>query len=49
MCATTAARELKLEHRGVIAQGAIADLVVLSPHLEVARTYIGGELAYARS
>jgi N-acetylglucosamine-6-phosphate deacetylase len=46
MCATTAARELRLENRGLIAQGAIADLVVLTPHLEVARTYIGGELAY---
>jgi len=46
MCATTAARELKLENRGLIARGAIADLVVLTPNLEVARTYIGGELAY---
>jgi N-acetylglucosamine-6-phosphate deacetylase len=46
MCATTAARELKLENRGVIAQGAVADLAVLTSNLEVARTYIGGELAY---
>jgi N-acetylglucosamine-6-phosphate deacetylase len=46
MCATTAARELKLENRGLIARGAIADLVVLTPNLEVARTYIAGELAY---
>jgi N-acetylglucosamine-6-phosphate deacetylase len=46
MCATTAARELKLEQRGLLAQGAVADLVVLTNSLEVARTYIGGELAY---
>ncbi len=46
MCATTAARELKLEQRGLIARGATADLVVLSANLQVARTYIGGELAY---
>jgi N-acetylglucosamine-6-phosphate deacetylase len=46
MCATTAARELNLENRGVIAQGAVADLAVLTSNLEVARTYIGGELAY---
>jgi N-acetylglucosamine-6-phosphate deacetylase len=46
MCATTAARELHLENRGLIAQGAVADLVVLTSNLEVARTYIGGDLAY---
>jgi N-acetylglucosamine-6-phosphate deacetylase len=46
MCATTAARELKLENRGLIAKGAIADLAVLTANLQVARTYIGGELAY---
>lgn len=47
MCATTAARELKLENRGLLAPGATADLAVLTPRLEVARTYVGGMLAYS--
>jgi N-acetylglucosamine-6-phosphate deacetylase len=46
MCATTAARELNLENCGLIAPGAIADLVVLTPNLQVARTYISGDLAF---
>jgi N-acetylglucosamine-6-phosphate deacetylase len=48
MCATTQARELKLEGRGAIAVGAAADLTVLDRTLTVARTYIDGGLAYAR-
>ncbi len=46
LCATTAAQELKLESHGLIAQGAVADLVVLNANLQVVRTYIAGDLAY---
>lgn len=42
MCATTPARELRLQGLGVIAPGAIADLVVLDTRLEVVETWIGG-------
>jgi len=49
MCATTPARELGLVGHGVIAEGAVADLVVLDARLSVLQTYIGGRLAYARS
>jgi N-acetylglucosamine-6-phosphate deacetylase len=48
MCSTTAARELGLVWHGVLAPGAVADVVVLDAQLEVVQTYIGGELAYAR-
>jgi N-acetylglucosamine-6-phosphate deacetylase len=48
MCATTPALELGLVGRGVLAVGAIADLVVLDERFHVVQTYIGGELAYAR-
>ena len=49
MCATTAARELGLVGHGVLAEDAVADLVVLDPRLNVIQTYIGGQLVYARS
>lgn len=42
MCSTTPARELALSGLGVIAPGAIADLVVLDSELNVVQTYIGG-------
>jgi N-acetylglucosamine-6-phosphate deacetylase len=42
LCATTPARELGLTGHGVIAPGAVADLVVLSPQLTVVETYIAG-------
>ena len=43
MCATTPARELGLTGLGVIAAGAVADLVVLDRGFRVVRTFIGGE------
>lgn len=46
VCATTPARELGLVGHGVIAAGAVADLVVLDAELRVVQTYIGGQLAY---
>jgi len=47
MCSTTPARELGLTGFGVIAVGAVADLVVLDRGLRVVRTFIGGEPAGA--
>jgi N-acetylglucosamine-6-phosphate deacetylase len=43
MCSTTPARELGLTGFGVVAVGAMADLVVLDRGLRVVRTFIGGE------
>jgi N-acetylglucosamine-6-phosphate deacetylase len=48
MCATTPARELKLEGRGAIAPGAFADLAILDQHLKVARTYVDGTEGFSR-
>jgi len=42
LCATTPARELGLHGHGVIAKGAVADLVVLTSQLTVRATWIGG-------
>ena len=47
MCATTAARELGLVGHGVLAPGAVADLVVLDANFSVVQTYVGGQLVYA--
>src|SRR5207302_10970834 len=49
VCATTPARELGLTGHGLLAPGAVADLVVLDPQLAVVQTYIGGQLVYARN
>jgi N-acetylglucosamine-6-phosphate deacetylase len=46
MCATTPARELGLAGHGVIAVGAVADLVILDSRFSVVQTYIGGRLVY---
>ena len=46
MTSTTPARELGLYGHGVIAAGAVADLVVLDAAYNVVQTWIGGELAW---
>jgi N-acetylglucosamine-6-phosphate deacetylase len=46
MCATTPCRQLGLAGLGVIAEGAIADLVVLDRSFRVLRTFIAGEEVY---
>lgn len=48
LCSTTAARELGLTGFGVIATGAVADLVVLDRGFQVARTFIGGREVWRR-
>lgn len=45
LCSTTPARELGLAGHGVIAEGTVADLVVLDSTLRVVGTLIGGEAA----
>jgi N-acetylglucosamine-6-phosphate deacetylase len=45
LCATTPARELGLVGHGVIAPGAVADLVALDARLQVRQTWIGGTSA----
>jgi N-acetylglucosamine-6-phosphate deacetylase len=47
VCSTTPARELGLNGFGVIAEGAVADLVVLSHQFEVVQTWIAGQLVYS--
>jgi len=49
LCATTPARELGLDGRGLLEPNAIADIVVLDEKLSVVRTYIAGQLVYQRS
>lgn len=49
VCATTPARALGLQGFGVIAAGAIADLVVLDRDLRVVQTWVAGVLAYERN
>jgi N-acetylglucosamine-6-phosphate deacetylase len=49
LCATTPARELGLAGHGLIAPGAVADLVVLDANLAVVQTYVGGQLVYSRN
>lgn len=48
LCATTPARALQLYGLGAIAEGAIADVVVLDDELRVVRTYIGGRPAWSK-
>ena len=49
MCSGTQAAELGLTGQGIIAPGALADLVVLDPQLDVVTTYVGGIPAWHRS
>jgi len=49
MCSTTPARELQLVGHGLLAEGAVADLVVLGPNLDVVQTYVAGQLVYTRN
>jgi hypothetical protein len=46
MCSTTPARALGLTRFGVVAEGNIADLVVLDRAFRVVRTFIAGEQVY---
>jgi N-acetylglucosamine-6-phosphate deacetylase len=48
LCATTPARALDLRGHGAIAPGAVADLVVLDPHLHVVETWVGGMRVFER-
>ena len=45
LCSTTPARELGLTGQGLIAKGALADLVVLTQDLQVDATWVGGRQA----
>lgn len=47
MCALTPARRLDLVGHGTIAEGAVADLVVLGPQFDVRHTIIGGQFVYS--
>jgi N-acetylglucosamine-6-phosphate deacetylase len=49
VCATTPARALGLQGFGVIAAGAMADLVVLDRDLRVVQTWVSGMLAFELS
>ena len=49
MCSTTPARAMGLTRFGVIAEGNIADLVVLDRAFRVTRTLIAGEMVYERA
>lgn len=46
MCSTTPAREMGLVGHGVLAPGAVADLVILDSRLAVVETWIAGERAW---
>ena len=48
VCATTPARALGLQGFGVLAAGAMADLVVLDRDLRVVQTWVSGVLAWQR-
>ena len=47
MATETPARAVGLAGKGVLAKGADADFVVLSPKLEVLRTFVGGDEVFS--
>lgn len=47
ICSTTPARELGLHGHGIIAAGAVADLVILDSQLNVVETIIAGRTAFS--
>jgi N-acetylglucosamine-6-phosphate deacetylase len=47
VCSTTPAREMRLTGLGVIAPGAVADLVVLDRHFRVRHTFVAGRCVYS--
>jgi N-acetylglucosamine-6-phosphate deacetylase len=47
LCSTSPARALGLSGFGVLAEGAVADLVILDRNFRVIRTFIGGQEAKA--
>lgn len=49
MCSTTPARALGLTGFGVLAEGNVADFVVLDRAFRVVRTFIGGEQVYPKT
>jgi N-acetylglucosamine-6-phosphate deacetylase len=49
MCSLTPARRLDLVGHGTIAEGAVADLVVLGPQFDVRHTIIDGQLVYSKT
>ncbi|HXH24935.1 MAG TPA: N-acetylglucosamine-6-phosphate deacetylase [Vicinamibacterales bacterium] len=49
MCSTTPARQLDLADAGVLAEGALADIVVLDQAFRVEATYIAGQRVFERS
>jgi N-acetylglucosamine-6-phosphate deacetylase len=48
MCATSPARALKLDDRGAIAPGLLADLVILDRENRVTHTCVSGRVVYSR-
>lgn len=46
LCATTPARTLGLSGFGVLAEGSVADLVVLDRAFNVVRTFVGGQMVW---
>lgn len=49
MCALTPARQLGLVGHGVIAEGAVADLVVLGPAFDIRHTLVAGRVVFTKS
>ncbi|NLT72183.1 MAG: N-acetylglucosamine-6-phosphate deacetylase, partial [Verrucomicrobiaceae bacterium] len=46
-CAANQARSLRLNDRGGVKQGLLADLTLLTPDLEVVAVYVGSEKRYS--